>query len=209
MSARTPGRPRGWATRPRACWGASAQPHGPRRPIGTLLFPALMIFGPFIGFSMFGGMLVGWAQTHTDQYPQLPQDRPRRQPDHHGRPASNLLIVLVAVAVMVVMAIALPTDARLFSTLHRNPQPGCGLHSAAAGTAVHAGDFDQPVALHLQPASHTTARWQSADAQYAALQRCAGLRPDSYLGQLSADDFCGRNDYQGFRSSRIGMVVWD
>ena len=31
-------------------------------PIGTLLFPALMIFGPFIGFSMFGGMLVGWAK---------------------------------------------------------------------------------------------------------------------------------------------------
>jgi Zn-dependent protease len=31
-------------------------------PIGTLLFPGLMIFGPFIGFSMFGGMLVGWAK---------------------------------------------------------------------------------------------------------------------------------------------------
>ena len=31
-------------------------------PIGTLLFPALMIFGPFIGMSFFGGMLVGWAK---------------------------------------------------------------------------------------------------------------------------------------------------
>jgi len=31
-------------------------------PIGTLLFPAIMIFGPFIGFSMFSGMLVGWAK---------------------------------------------------------------------------------------------------------------------------------------------------
>ena len=31
-------------------------------PIGTLLFPALMIFGPFIGFSFFSGMLVGWAK---------------------------------------------------------------------------------------------------------------------------------------------------
>jgi len=28
------------------------------------------------------------------------------------------------------------------------------------------------------------------------------------LGQLSADDFCGRNDYQGFRSSRNRDVVW-
>jgi Zn-dependent protease len=31
-------------------------------PIGTLLLPALMIFGPLIGFGGFGGILFGWAK---------------------------------------------------------------------------------------------------------------------------------------------------
>src|SRR6202161_3999054 len=31
-------------------------------PIGTLLFPALMIFGPLISGGMLGGYLVGWAK---------------------------------------------------------------------------------------------------------------------------------------------------
>ena len=31
-------------------------------PIGTLLIPALAIFGPFIGFSFFSGFLIGWAK---------------------------------------------------------------------------------------------------------------------------------------------------
>jgi len=35
-----------------------------RRPIGTLLFPALMIFGRLSAFSMFGGMLVA-GPNHT------------------------------------------------------------------------------------------------------------------------------------------------
>jgi Zn-dependent protease len=31
-------------------------------PIGTLLLPALMIFGPLFGFNFFGGYLFGWAK---------------------------------------------------------------------------------------------------------------------------------------------------
>jgi Zn-dependent protease len=31
-------------------------------PIGTLLLPALMIFGPLFGFGFFGGLLFGWAK---------------------------------------------------------------------------------------------------------------------------------------------------
>jgi Zn-dependent protease len=31
-------------------------------PIGTLLLPALMIFGPLFGFGLFGGFLFGWAK---------------------------------------------------------------------------------------------------------------------------------------------------
>jgi hypothetical protein len=55
-------------------------------PIGTLLFPALIIFGPFIGFSFFSGIPGGLGQAHPGHHPQLPQDRPRRQPDHPGGP---------------------------------------------------------------------------------------------------------------------------
>jgi Zn-dependent protease len=77
-------------------------------PIGTLLFPGLMIFGPLFGLSMFGGMLVGWAKptpVNTRNLHKIVRD------DNLvtlAGPASNLLIVLVAVAVMVGMAIALP-----------------------------------------------------------------------------------------------------
>jgi Zn-dependent protease len=31
-------------------------------PIGTLLIPALAIFGPFIGLGYFGGFIIGWAK---------------------------------------------------------------------------------------------------------------------------------------------------
>jgi Zn-dependent protease len=31
-------------------------------PIGTLLFPALMIFGPLLGLGIFAGALIGWAK---------------------------------------------------------------------------------------------------------------------------------------------------
>ena len=44
-------------------------------PIGTLLFPAIAIFGPAFGLSMFRGALIGWAKTageasdYTDNEP--------------------------------------------------------------------------------------------------------------------------------------------
>jgi len=31
-------------------------------PVGTLIIPALIIFGPLIGFTMFSGVLIGWAK---------------------------------------------------------------------------------------------------------------------------------------------------
>ena len=82
-------------------------------PIGTLLFPAVMIFGPFIGFGMFGRMLVGWAKptpVNTRNLRKIVRD------DNLitlAGPASNLLIVLVAVAVLAVMAIALPNGQKV------------------------------------------------------------------------------------------------
>ena len=81
-------------------------------PIGTLLFPALMIFGPFIGFSMFGGMLVGWAKPTpviTRNFRKIVRDDNLTT---LAGPASNLLIVLVAFLALAAISVAVP-DGRL------------------------------------------------------------------------------------------------
>ena len=77
-------------------------------PIGTLLFPALMIFGPFFGFSMFGGMLVGWAKPTpviTRNFRKIVRDDNLTT---LAGPVSNLAIVLVAFIILVVMSFAIP-----------------------------------------------------------------------------------------------------
>jgi Zn-dependent protease len=77
-------------------------------PIGTLLFPGLMIFGPFLGLSFFGGMLVGWAKPT----PVITRNFRRIVRDDNlttlAGPASNLLIVLAAFTTLAVMAISIP-----------------------------------------------------------------------------------------------------
>lgn len=77
-------------------------------PIGTLLFPALIIFGPFIGFSFFSGFLVGWAKPTpviTRNFKKIVRDDNLTT---LAGPASNLVLVLLAFGVLAVMAIAMP-----------------------------------------------------------------------------------------------------
>jgi Zn-dependent protease len=77
-------------------------------PIGTLLFPALIIFGPFIGFSFFSGFLVGWAKPTpviTRNFRKIVRDDNLTT---LAGPVSNLLIVLSAFLVLAVLSIALP-----------------------------------------------------------------------------------------------------
>ena len=77
-------------------------------PIGTLLFPALIIFGPFIGFTMFSGVLVGWAKPT----PVITRNFQKILRDDNlttlAGPASNLLIALIAFLVLTVISIAVP-----------------------------------------------------------------------------------------------------
>jgi Zn-dependent protease len=77
-------------------------------PIGTLLFPAIMIFGPLFGLSMFGGMLVGWAKPT----PVITRNLRKIVRDENlvtlAGPASNLLLVIAALAVLIVMSVAIP-----------------------------------------------------------------------------------------------------
>ena len=77
-------------------------------PIGTLLFPGLVIFGPFIGLSMFSGMLVGWAKPTpviTRNFRKIVRDDNLTT---LAGPASNLLIAFIALIVLAVISIAVP-----------------------------------------------------------------------------------------------------
>jgi Zn-dependent protease len=77
-------------------------------PIGTLLFPALMIFGPLFGLTLFGGMLIGWAKPT----PVITRNFRRIVRDDNlttlAGPVSNLLIVLVAFAVLTGILLLVP-----------------------------------------------------------------------------------------------------
>ena len=77
-------------------------------PVGTLLFPALVIFGPFIGLNFFSGMLIGWAKPT----PVITRNLRKIVRDDNlvtlAGPASNLLLVLVAFLVLAVISVAAP-----------------------------------------------------------------------------------------------------
>ena len=81
-------------------------------PVGTLLFPALIIFGPFIGLNFFSGMLVGWAKPTpviTRNFEKIVRDDNLTT---LAGPASNLLLVLVAFLALAGLSVAAP-DGRL------------------------------------------------------------------------------------------------
>lgn len=76
-------------------------------PVGTLLFPAMVIFGPLLGFSI-PFMLVGWAKPTpviTRNFKKIVRD------DNFttlAGPVSNLILVLLALAGVTVMAMTMP-----------------------------------------------------------------------------------------------------
>ena len=104
-------------------------------PIGTLLFPAIVIFGPFLGFTFFSGFLVGWAKPT----PVITRNFRKIVRDENlvtlAGPASNLLLVFVAFAILAGMAIFLPHGRAIV------------ISSFLAGLGGAAGVIPQPVAL--------------------------------------------------------------
>jgi Zn-dependent protease len=77
-------------------------------PIGTLLFPGLVIFGPLIGFTFFSGLLVGWAKPTpviTRNFRNITRDDNLTT---LAGPASNLLIALAAFIALAIISIAVP-----------------------------------------------------------------------------------------------------
>ena len=81
-------------------------------PIGTLLIPAVIIFGPLIGFSIFSGVLIGWAKPT----PVLTRNFRKIVRDDNlttlAGPASNLLLVLIEFLGLAIVSVAVP-DGRL------------------------------------------------------------------------------------------------
>ena len=77
-------------------------------PIGTLIFPAIAIFGPMIGIGMFAGLLIGWAKPT----PVITRNFRRIVRDDNlttlAGPFSNMAIVVAAFVVLAVVSIAAP-----------------------------------------------------------------------------------------------------
>jgi Zn-dependent protease len=95
-------------------------------PIGTLLIPAIAIFGPFIGLTFLSGLLIGWAKptpVNSRNFKKFVRDTNLVT---LAGPASNLLLVLVAFAVLAGMALVMPQGnavvmTSFFATLHGIP----------------------------------------------------------------------------------------
>jgi Zn-dependent protease len=65
-------------------------------PLGTLLIPALAIFGPFVGLGLIGRFLIGWGKpcpVNTRNFRKLVRDDSLVT---LAGPASNLLLALIA-----------------------------------------------------------------------------------------------------------------
>jgi Zn-dependent protease len=105
-------------------------------PIGTLLFPALVIFAPLLGFRI-PFMLVGWAKPTpviTRNFRNIVRDDNLTT---LAGPVSNLLLVVLALAGLTVMAFVLPNGGNIVRVSF-----AVALGLAAAGSA-------HPIALLL------------------------------------------------------------
>jgi Zn-dependent protease len=109
-------------------------------PIGTLLVPALIIFGPLFGFSLFSGFIIGWAKPT----PVITRNFRKIIRDENlvtlAGPVSNLILVGIAFAILAVLAIVLPNGqhvvmnsffASLGAQVNAVPQPAALLCSLA------------------------------------------------------------------------------
>jgi len=76
-------------------------------PMGTLFFPAMVIFGPLLGFK-FPFLLIGWAKPTPVISRNLKNIRRDENIITLAGPASNLMLVLIAFLGLAVTAVAVP-----------------------------------------------------------------------------------------------------
>ena len=93
-------------------------------PLGTLLFPALMIFGPLLGGGALGGFLFGWAKPTpviTRNFKKIVRDDVLTT---LAGPASNLLL---AIGAFVGLALVIRFGGHVSSDTFSTPMEGFGL----------------------------------------------------------------------------------
>ena len=77
-------------------------------PVGTLIMPAIIIFGPLIGFTLFSGILIGWAKPT----PVISRNFVKIRRDENlvtlAGPASNLVLAIFATLILLVVIHAAP-----------------------------------------------------------------------------------------------------
>lgn len=77
-------------------------------PVGSLLIPALIIFGPLFGFTLFSGALIGWAKPT----PVITRNFAKIRRDDNlttlAGPISNLILAVAAVLILLMINHVVP-----------------------------------------------------------------------------------------------------
>ena len=80
-------------------------------PFGSLLIPALAIFGPLIGFTIFSGIIIGWARPT----PVISRNFQKIRRDENlvtlAGPFSNVVLAVAALILLLVICHAVPGSA--------------------------------------------------------------------------------------------------
>jgi len=77
-------------------------------PFGSIILPAIIIFGPLIGFSMFSGILIGWAKPT----PVITRNFTKIRRDDNlttlAGPVSNLILAVAATLILLLVIHFIP-----------------------------------------------------------------------------------------------------
>jgi Zn-dependent protease len=176
-------------------------------PIGTLVFPGIAIFGPFLGLGMFSGMLIGWAKPT----PVLTRNFKKIRRDDNlvtlAGPVSNLILALAATMVLLVLVHAVP-----------------GSESSPGGRDIVMATFRYQLLEGVNPSVQALALLGVAAIEINLSLFIFNLLPVppldgshlvrtvlpySFLGELAADDPGGRDDYPAVSGAGIGDHLCD
>jgi len=77
-------------------------------PFGSIILPAIIIFGPLIGFSMLSGILIGWAKPTPVVTRNFTKIRRDENLTTLAGPVSNLILAVAAVLILLLVIHAVP-----------------------------------------------------------------------------------------------------
>lgn len=106
-------------------------------PIGTVLIPAIAIFGPLIGFGGFGRFLIGWAKPTPVQARNFAHFKRDSILTTLAGPVSNLILAAVAMILLLLVS-------------HLVPGGSVAVHGIVLGVMdFNAGSFLSPLVMLL------------------------------------------------------------